>query len=468
MGCHQTKAEDGDLSTRYANGPIIFPEALKNYVEVAFERLQKGEGVIPCEMTGELHSNSLGNLRGFSSAASKRAWFDYHCQEMRRVHGDVLNRWPELNVDFVMAHASVAGAPLPPRQKLQESVRHRMEQQARIYEDKLSQIRNDLAAISAFDDLWPLRPVAEVKAMCIQPEDAFTFRLNYSMGVRRLEHLYDFTASLARVAGLNYPQAVEWSVKRPMRTHHKNMVHYPKAHNANDFRHAVDVYRTCILAENCGQLKVMVDILQCLGRDTHDRLAPMKKLGMGSSHEVFVVERIKNRFAQPAPGGYVDFLANIRINGYVCEVQLHLRAIQEVKKEEGRQLAKWFRHFVKDDVGLQSRAAGGKYEGAQVEGRPHGKGVFVYTSGDRYDGEWVDGTKHGAGTYFYHTGDKYVGEWQYDRMHGAGKFFHSSGETFEGEFVDGMRHGDGTHKSFDGEVTQATWWKNKRVEMLQV
>ncbi len=40
---------------------------------------------------------------------------------------------------------------------------------------------------------------------------------------------------------------------------------------------------------------------------------------------------IFTRFVKPARGGYRDVLVNVRINGYVTELQLHLKQIYEVR-----------------------------------------------------------------------------------------------------------------------------------------
>merc|ERR1740120_608567 len=125
----------------------------------------------------------------------------------------------------------------------------------------------------------------------------------------------------------------------------------------------------------------MTMLLECLGRKTLDRQAPMKLLGLEASRDHYVVERIKNRFVQPAIGGYMDLLVNIRINGYVCEIQIHWRPIYDAMGEDGRRLAKWFQHFPADGDGYSdgddeasNRSPASK--ASNGNGQPHG-GQYV-------------------------------------------------------------------------------------------
>jgi hypothetical protein len=43
----------------------------------------------------------------------------------------------------------------------------------------------------------------------------------------------------------------------------------------------------------------------------------------------------------------------------------------------------------------------GLYRGEWVDGKPHGKGMYVWRSGVRYDGEWYAGKPHGRGEWTY-------------------------------------------------------------------
>ena len=108
-----------------------------------------------------------------------------------------------------------------------------------------------------------------------------------------------------------------------------------------------------------------------------------------------------------------------------------------------------------------------KYEGPQINGKRHGKGVYQWATGNRYEGEFKDGNMDGKGMFFYENGDKYEGdivcnlqqgygiyigkefmyegEWFEGLMHGRGKYRSLvDGSVYEGEVVKGVRHGHGT------------------------
>ena len=50
------------------------------------------------------------------------------------------------------------------------------------------------------------------------------------------------------------------------------------------------------------------------------------------------IVKTKNRFDQPTASGYRDITLNVKINGHVCELQLHLKQIMEVKQGKGHEL----------------------------------------------------------------------------------------------------------------------------------
>jgi hypothetical protein len=90
-----------------------------------------------------------------------------------------------------------------------------------------------------------------------------------------------------------------------------------------------------------------------------------------------------------------------------------------------------------------------------------------YASGDQYDGEWLDGKRHGKGVYLFSGGDKYVGEWANNQWAGFGVHTRAlfkdvttqeefDGYRYEGEFKAGKKDGKGTlllgnGDSYDGE-----------------
>ena len=61
------------------------------------------------------------------------------------------------------------------------------------------------------------------------------------------------------------------------------------------------------------------------------------------------VVRVKDRFTNPAPGGYRDMLYNVRApNGHIGEVQLHLRQILEAKSGAGHAIYEQIRGIQAD------------------------------------------------------------------------------------------------------------------------
>ena len=56
-----------------------------------------------------------------------------------------------------------------------------------------------------------------------------------------------------------------------------------------------------------------------------------------------------------------------------------------------------------------------KYEGElDGNGKPHGRGKWMYLNGHVYEGGWKNGARHGQGTYKWPDGDVYEGEWKDD------------------------------------------------------
>lgn len=467
------KSQIGDTCDAKLPG---LPEELRQYIDEATACLEKDDPVIPCELCGAFHGNCSGSMRGFCSSTHKREWFDAHIQQLRDVKSNILDFWEELDADFVMKHAGVAGVAMPPYHLLHTKVRAREVEQANQYKGTFNRLpAEERQKVCDLDEMWPPSTPKELKERCVQPEEAITIRLNYAAGVERLQALYVFSACLARAMGIDPNQGVERSVKRPQRLLKKALGSFPEEYVHNDFRHSTDVYRTSVIADEIEQISQMTTVLECLGRTTFDRKAPLKLLGLESSKHHYVVERIKNRFLRPAVGGYMDLLVNLRINGYVTEIQVHWRPLYEAMGEDGRRLAKWFQHFPQDTTSYdddldsakngktQPQQAGGQYTGDMEDGKRHGIGTLYYHSGDRYQGEFHQGSKHGLGTYYYSSGDRYRGSFHNDRMHGRGKYFGFNGELYEGEFREGMRHGGGVYHYADGSTYEGDWWRNKRI-----
>ncbi len=48
-------------------------------------------------------------------------------------------------------------------------------------------------------------------------------------------------------------------------------------------------------------------------------------------------------------------------------------------------------------VGIETWPDGAKYEGAYIEGKKQGRGIFVWADSSRYEGEFKDNNIHGKG-----------------------------------------------------------------------
>mmetsp|Transcript_114198 Transcript_114198/g.323413 ORF Transcript_114198/g.323413 Transcript_114198/m.323413 type:complete len:476 (-) Transcript_114198:67-1494(-) len=475
MGCSEGKPHA--LATREV------PRDLQEYVAKAAACYDQDGAAIPCEHCGSPHSNWGGTYRGFCSAEHFRAYNSHHVKTIKDVEGNILDQWEELNADFAIQHAGLASAFLPSYGKMQSNVFHAMEGYAAQYRDLLKQMpEDDLSALARFEELWPCGTYDELKELSVQPERFATLRLTYAAGLRCLEPLYLFTLGLARLVGADC-KAVGWSVKRPVRLWRKTVDSYPEEFGRNDFRHCSDVYRSSMCVDHLGQVEALLDALEGLGRDAYDREAALHRLGLGRSGAHFVVERIKNRFAGAALGGYMDLLVNLRINGYVTEVQVHLARFLRLKGEAGRAACKWFERYVRfEDEYWGDRAedgsphgrgtlypvGGGRYDGDFFAGRKHGSGTTYYDNGDRYEGEFMDGKKHGHGIFFFVNGDRYKGGFVADKMHGSGTFFFANGDRYEGGYNGGKRHGLGTYYFSDGRTVDGEWWHNKHVDVVSL
>ncbi|MCR4780241.1 MAG: protein kinase [Ruminiclostridium sp.] len=116
---------------------------------------------------------------------------------------------------------------------------------------------------------------------------------------------------------------------------------------------------------------------------------------------------------------------------------------------------------VNDMSYTDTHGARGKYTGELMGGRPHGKGVFVYSEDGGtavYEGDWVNGIRSGTGEKTW-TSDEgstgsiefylYRGEFANDAENGKGKYTwkRKSGNTevYEGEVSDGRIDGSGTY-----------------------
>jgi len=77
---------------------------------------------------------------------------------------------------------------------------------------------------------------------------------------------------------------------------------------------------------------------------------------------------------------------------------------------------------------------GDRYTGEVLNGKPHGKGTYIYKNGERYDGEFRGGKRNGQGIFTFTSGARFEGGWKDSLKHGKGKYSFASGHWEEGEW----------------------------------
>jgi hypothetical protein len=86
---------------------------------------------------------------------------------------------------------------------------------------------------------------------------------------------------------------------------------------------------------------------------------------------------------------------------------------------------------------------GTKYEGMELRGQFHGRGIYTYPNGDTYTGEFRFGNIQGEGQFTFTNGDKYIGSVSENKMHGKGKMTFATGGHYMGYFSNNQFHGEG-------------------------
>lgn len=76
---------------------------------------------------------------------------------------------------------------------------------------------------------------------------------------------------------------------------------------------------------------------------------------------------------------------------------------------------------------------GDNYLGYLQNGKPHGRGVYVYADGNRYEGEWLNGLPHGEGRFVFSDDSRYEGQF-YQGAITNGSAIYASGDRYTGTF----------------------------------
>ncbi|NJK38686.1 MAG: MORN motif-containing protein [Oscillatoriales cyanobacterium SM2_3_0] len=137
----------------------------------------------------------------------------------------------------------------------------------------------------------------------------------------------------------------------------------------------------------------------------------------------------------------------------------------------------------------QGSRAGANYIGSFVNGRPEGKGVYVYGNGDRYEGQFRNGLPNGQGVFIFKNdarvvgvfkdgnisqgtvifpdGNRYVGQFEIVELgsgsrssqpSGDGEFIYTNGDRFKGSFFAGGPLGSGVFTRSNGARCQGQFF----------
>jgi len=99
-------------------------------------------------------------------------------------------------------------------------------------------------------------------------------------------------------------------------------------------------------------------------------------------------------------------------------------------------------------------ASGSKYEGDFFKGRMHGYGIQEYYNGAKFEGEYIGG-KRSYGTYYFANGGKYIGGWKNGKQHGEGIFINEYGVEEKQIWSEGkLLNDDEKEESIDTNLSQ--------------
>ncbi|DAZ96476.1 TPA: hypothetical protein N0F65_008343 [Lagenidium giganteum] len=103
---------------------------------------------------------------------------------------------------------------------------------------------------------------------------------------------------------------------------------------------------------------------------------------------------------------------------------------------------------------------GDEYEGAFLQGRRHGFGVYVeYVTKNQYEGDWVNDKRHGKGILSSKAnGYIYDGDWKDDQRSGHGHSSLKNVENYTGSWERNRFHGIGVYTNAEGDIYDGEWW----------
>jgi hypothetical protein len=178
---------------------------------------------------------------------------------------------------------------------------------------------------------------------------------------------------------------------------------------------------------------------------------------------------VNNRLSTgDAVHGYRDVLLLLSIDGHICELQLHLRALHEVMKNghAAYAIAQLLLEDESDAGGSKKKkkkehgvGGAGQQQETVMEGDEGGEEADITYDGERNDA----GEYHGSGRLWVGVELYYEGDFAEGRMHGEGSLTMTNGKggQYRGSFRDGKFHGDGTQQWPDGSAYEGEWRNNK-------
>ena len=96
--------------------------------------------------------------------------------------------------------------------------------------------------------------------------------------------------------------------------------------------------------------------------------------------------------------------------------------------------------------------------GNWLDGKKHGKGIYIWKDNSMYIGEFKNNKMDGYGVcYDNHGNIIYEGEWKNNLVHGKGIYIWEEGKRYEGEFLHGKKHGDGVFYLNNELIYEGTW-----------